>query len=333
MTSAAMTDASRAKPVLVLGLPRSGTTWTAQMLACAPGTVAVMEPDNEKAWASAVAGKAPVGRFPVLAPGDDAPAYRDLWTWALSGGSVVGLGHRGGLARRLFEPVGPDDRETLVSGHPSVRLRLAGHLGRPPHRPVVHDGSRVVAKSVHGGLAAEWLADTFDVDVVVVLRHPANVLASWLDLDLPDRDRHLDENPVVRERYLDQWKVPPPGPDPLDRAVWQLGLLTTVLEEAADRHPSWRIRVHEELCADPEGEFRRLFTDLDLAWSPSVVDELARGNRPGEGFSLQRRTAELAEAWRTRLGPAEKAALERGLAPFPLKRWSWPDINGDVSAR
>jgi hypothetical protein len=93
------------------------------------------------------------------------------------------------------------------------------------------------------------------------------------------------------------------------------------------------VRVHEELCTDPEGEFRRLFADLDLPWSSRVVDELARGNRPGEGFSLQRRTADLAEAWRTRLGPAEQAALRRGLAPFPLRRWSSPDIAGDVSAR
>jgi hypothetical protein len=302
------------------------------MLAAGAATVSVMEPDNEKTSAPAIGPKRVVGRFPVLAGGDEAGPYRELWAWALAGGRRDS-GQR--LGQRLLATAGPAALEALVSGRPTARVRLAGSLARPRRRatdPEDGVGRRVVAKSVHAPLAAEWLAGAFDIDVVVVLRHPANVLASWLGLDLPDRDRGLDSVPVVRERYIDRWKLPDPGPDPLDRAVWQLGLMTAALEEACTRHPDWRVRVHEELCADPEGEFRRLYDDVGLDWSGATLEALERGNAPGQGFALQRRAAEVAEGWRTRLGPVERAALRRGLAPFPLQHWSSDDIAGDVCA-
>src|SRR5471032_1813404 len=87
--------ASDSKPIVVLGLPRSGTTWTARLLACAPGTTAVMEPDNEKTSVTAVDAKRKVGRFPVLGARDESPLYGDLWAWALAGGAIAGPGRWG----------------------------------------------------------------------------------------------------------------------------------------------------------------------------------------------------------------------------------------------
>ena len=136
-----------------------------------------------------------------------------------------------------------------MTGHLSARLRLAavgrlgghrfgGRRGSPGDtREVGLVGRRVIAKSVHAPLAVEWVTQRFDVDVLVVLRHPANVLASWLELDLPDRDRSLDRWPPSRTATRARWHVPSPGPEPLARMVWQLGLFTASLEEAAARHP------------------------------------------------------------------------------------------------
>jgi hypothetical protein len=186
--------------------------------------------------------------------------------------------------------------------------------------------SRVVAKSVHAPLAAEWLAQAFDVDVLVLLRHPANVLASWLELDLPDRDRGLDRLPAVRRRYIAPWGIALPGPTALERAVWHLGLMTAALEEAAARHPQWTVRLHEDLCVDPAERFQTLFTALGLDWTEAVAAEIEAGDRPGAGFALQRRSSEAADAWRTRLGPPELEALRRGLADFPLRHWSADDM-------
>ena len=329
------------RPVLVVGLPRSGTTWTAQLLAHAPGWRSVLEPDNEKTSVVALGAKRGLGRFPALSPGDGAEAYRGMWAWAFAG-SPVGLGLR--IGDRLFRSASSRQREAAASGHVVPRLRLASaaataatRTGRAASRSGVSDpplgsGPRVIVKSVHAPLAVEWVADNFDIDVLVVLRHPANVLASWLELDLPDRDRGLDHRAAVQERYVRRWNLPAPGTGPLERVVWQLGLLTVSLEEAAARHPRWLVRVHEELCVDPPAEFRRLFADLGLEWSDVVDDALEAGDRPGQGFTLQRRAVEAPDAWRSRLGPTELASLRRVLGAFPLQHWSADDMPGDACA-
>jgi hypothetical protein len=299
-----------------------------------------MEPDNEKTSAVALRAKRGLGRFPVLRPGEDAEDYRRMWSWAFAGTPTgVGLG----IGDRLLRSSSSAQREAAAMGNAPPRLRLAGWAsgirGRPRKVAPSSGGGapgvaarRVIVKSVHAPLSVEWVADAFDIDVLVVLRHPANVLASLLELDLPDRDRALDGVAAVTELYMDPWGLTPPGGDPLDRTVWQLGLLTAALEEAAARHPRWIVRVHEEMCADPPGEFRRLFAELGLAWTSDVDAVLEAGDRPGQGFTLNRRASEVSDAWRTRLGPSELASLRRGLGSFPLRHWSDDDMPGDACA-
>lgn len=313
---------ARRRPVLVVGLPRSGTTWTESVLGTAVGATVVTEPDNEKLSAPAIWAKRRLGRFPVLAPGDEAGSYRRLWRWVFDGAP----GNRSNLraARRLLERSGPDDLEALARGRPSPRLRIAGALGS--RLESVEPSELVVAKSVHVCLAVDWIADEFDVDVLVVLRHPANVLSSWLELNLPDRDRGLGESPLIRQRFVERWGVPLPGPGAIERVAWQLGLFTAALEQSASGHPGWVVRTHERLCSNPESEFRKLFGDLGLTWGPTTSLMLEQSDTPGTGFSLKRRSSDLAESWKSRLGDEELETLGRVLEHFPIKTWNPADL-------
>ncbi len=207
------------RPVLIVGLPRSGTTWTVRVLASAAGTTRVSEPDNEDKYPSALHGKRKVGRYPVLATGDRAPEYRRLWEWALSGARE---GRRENLARRFL---GPGDVDRIHDGRMDAMARVASVLARDPAPVPGGIGARVIAKSIHAQLAVEWLTSEFDLDVLVLLRHPANVLASWMEVQLKDaRNSTLERRGEVRTRYLDRWGVGPPGPDPLEQMCWRIAL-------------------------------------------------------------------------------------------------------------
>jgi hypothetical protein len=48
--------------LLVAGVPRSGTSWVGQALACAEGARSVGEPDNEDNFPYAIQAKAGLGR-------------------------------------------------------------------------------------------------------------------------------------------------------------------------------------------------------------------------------------------------------------------------------
>src|SRR5579862_5634574 len=109
------------RPVLVVGLPRSGTTWTESVLGTAVGASTVSEPDNEKLSAPAISAKRGLGRFPVLTPGDHAPRYERLWRWALQGApSSTALR----TAAKVMKRADRDAAESLLNGRPSLELRL-----------------------------------------------------------------------------------------------------------------------------------------------------------------------------------------------------------------
>ena len=70
------------------GTSSFGDNWTLDALARAPGCVGVLEPDNEDFVPSAAYAKRALGRYPCLVPGEESPAYAQLWEWALHGADV-----------------------------------------------------------------------------------------------------------------------------------------------------------------------------------------------------------------------------------------------------
>ena len=312
------------RPIVIVGLPRSGTTWTLRALRSAAGAHAVLEPDNEDMHPAAIHAKRHVGRYPVLEPGAEAADYRSLWAWALTGGHE---GRRTRLARRIL---GPGARNRIHEGRPDPVTWLASMVARDP-RPAsggADPGTRVLAKSIHAQLSLEWLASEFGVEVLVLLRHPANVLASWMEVNLKDaRNATLETRPEVRARYLEPWGVPLPGTDPVERMSWRIGLLTAALEEARSRHPEWHLRTHEGLCEDPPSRFRDLYDELDLPWGASSDAFLDEHDTPGSGFAVDRVASELPDSWRRRLEDDQVATLRRVLGWFPIATWGDKDFD------
>jgi hypothetical protein len=320
------TARSDSRPLLLVGIPRSGTTWTMQVLGADPNLHPLLEPDNEGSSAPAIWGKAAAGRFPALQPGDHDQRYRELWSWILDG-APRSLRLR--VAAQMLRPVQRPERTRFLQGRRVPLMTLAGATARHPGngRPSELRNQRLLVKSVHAPLALEWLAEEFEFDVLVLLRHPGNVLASWLALNLNEQFVRLEENPAVRTRLLNPWGVSAPGPDPLERMIFSIGVLSTALEAAAARNPHWLIRTHEQLCGDPSQEFKRLYADLGLKWSEAVEGFLTGNDRPGEGFDTQRVAAELPDNWKRRLTSHQVAVMQRVLSQFPLKNWTAEDFH------
>jgi hypothetical protein len=193
----------------------------------------------------------------------------------------------------------------------------------------------VLVKSVHAPLALEWLAHCFpDVRVVVVLRHPASVLSSWRELDLPDQYRALDRHPAVRDRFVAPWEVPLPGGDRLSRAAWQVCLLSAALLDAAGRHPDWLVVEHEDLCRRPVERFAGLSRGLGMTWNDRADQFLRTSDTAGEGFAVQRRAIEQPGRWRSRLTIDEIGLLASTMRRFPLlERWSGDLANPGTGPR
>jgi Sulfotransferase family len=314
------------RKVLVVGIPRSGTTWVGRALGLTTSATYVHEPDNELLRLPAMLAKVGLGRYPVLAPGDRPEAYQRLWEGAFRAGRTRRT-VRNRVAHRLFGSTGDPERERALAGDVSVRLRAALALADGSVDPARVEA--VVVKSVHAPLALTWLHDRFGPATLVMLRHPFSVLASTLELDLRDGDRGLDRDPRVERmaRSLGlPWTSPPPSP--LGRIAWQIGLLQGLLERDAERHPAWEVVRHEDLVDEPHRSLASLAERLGLRWSTDADEFLRSSNRPGTRFQTMRVAGEEVGRWRRRLRADQIAEAESVLRAFPSRY----DTSADAAA-
>lgn len=295
------------RPILVIGPPRSATTWVGGVLGAAPGTESVHEPDNEVQIPYALKAKAGLNRFPVLGAGHRVPApYERLWEDAFAGRSY-GKGPAWAASKTLLKrSTRVEQRAAFCSPDAprlSAKLKAVARLARPPRTPAT--APRAIVKTVNSVFALEWLIARFDPHVVVVQRHPFEVVASWKELGW--NDCNVDRDPAVRTKYLDPLDVPPPRPGagPLTRAAWQIGLSFAAVALATKDRPDHVRAEHEDLCVDPAARFRPIFDKLALEWSPSVESYIEAQNRPGTGTTPARVARDQIGRWRKRLSADE----------------------------
>jgi hypothetical protein len=305
--------------ILVAGVPRSGTTWIARMLASCDDTALVFEPDNPQDHPYALhKRKLPGGYYTALSPTDHAPALERLWRDAFSPprtgpGALDELRRR--AARRLFRGAKPHAPAAFRSRpRLSLTLRLAEALAVPA-RPTA--GPNVIVKTVYAARSLEWIADRVDAQVVVVRRDLRSVVSSWIEiwgLGADDETELEVADPADLERVASRLGICSPPAEPLERTTWLLAVLDRLMVEAATRNPEWVMVRYEDLLDDPVDSFRSLARRLGLPWTPGS-DELVRAsNRPGTGYDTHRVNTEARDVWRHRLTPQQQGRVSSVLA-------------------
>jgi hypothetical protein len=310
--------------ILLAGTARCGSTWVANVLGRADGTRAVFEPDGPASDILGAMVAARLGDFPVLREGERSLWYRLTWDLAFAGGWPWAHAETARAAGRRLVRVPAVVRDYLVAG-----IAEATRLFYPSPR-------NVVVKSVNSMLALDWIAHRYAPTVVVLHRNPLNVVSSWVVLGL--NPRRVSEHPAIRRAL-----VQPLGLDEPDRdasavtiAAWNVGLLTTALKQACDRHPEWIVESHDDLCADPVARFRSLTERIGLHWTDGMEQYLRRSDEPdfvvyggsqrvhpNAGSSTEKgsRRAQQASQFKRRLSPEQTAEAQRVLERFPLGEW------------
>jgi hypothetical protein len=313
--------------VLVVGVPRSGTTWVGTVLARSAGASYLGEPDNHLRFAYALRAKLRAGerQYPVLAPDQEdgrVDELRVLWENAFSEERRRGIAElRGRSANRLVELAGGRPIMRLLAGsRSSPLLRMAVALARP-ERPKASAAS-VVVKSVYASLCAEWVQERQGPWVVAVIRHPRNVISSWVELGWmnpagPDPIETAFP-PVIAEDLAALYQAPVQATSRLARSTWLVAALTCALEDACRRNPHWVRVEHEELCVQPLEGFMAMAAAAGLPWSEVGDERLEETNRPGEGYEPSRISSEMPDAWRRRLTDDQVREVDEVLARFPL---------------
>ena len=293
---------------MIIGVPRSGTSWVSEILAAGPGVTFVNEPDYPDNYPSGGLAIPQYGLYPVVAPGERAPAYETMWDVPFAGGF-------------------PDSSLTRAVGR--LLVRLPGGVVRPISRTAAVATRRlrseptcVLAKTVHAQFAIEWIAERYDATVVVVRRNLLSVVGSWLQLGFEPYATatpfELSEHPVIQRNFLQprSIEVPAKDADALERIAWHVGLLSLGLDDATQRHQDWVVVDHEDLCEDPIERFRDLFSAIGLDWTVAADRKLRQLDRHGVGTRTERIARDRIDSWKRSLTGAQVDEATRILAVF-----------------
>lgn len=303
-------------PIMIVGSPRSGTTWTASLFDSHPDTLYLHEPD--------VVEREPRLPFVPL----DLPEGIDAITRAYFERLACNRSARTVNSPEIFPKAYRSPAASTLRAAWLRALRLAGWASRGIERsrtiqvPDLARGGtspRLVIKSVDSITRLPVFASALpEVRFVYIIRHPCGVVASKLrgvELGRMARQAIADDVlalPTAREAGLDRAAA-----DRLDDAgmvAWHWRLTNEwVLSQVAER-PNIYVLVYDRIATNLEAEVAALFdwAGLDLAAQTRAYLDRLRGI-DGSGaryFSIRQNPAEAALKWRKQLAPEVRAQVE-----------------------
>jgi hypothetical protein len=213
----------------------------------------------------------------------------------------------------------------------ALRLRSSADV-----RALLRDGSRFLdfrlrrlrplLKDPMAVFSADWIAETFDAQVVVVIRHPA-AFASSIKLDgWTHPFSHFVDQPALIEDHLARFReeielFAAEEQDILDQAALLWRLVHSAIADYRSRRPDWLFVRHEDLSRDPIGGFESLFDSLGIPYTDGVREAINRSSSSSNSVDRdQNRSLLLRDSranidnWRRRLSPTEIAHVRTKVA-------------------
>lgn len=269
------------------GSGRSGTTWLGQVLAAPRGNALMFEP--LRFWLE----RSPPDLTPPILGATERPYFRPdtpVPSWERHVDRI--LRGSGFTRRSLFSATRADDR-------PAALWRVL-------------TGKRLLIKEIRSNLMVGWLARTFGLRVVLLLRHPCATVASQARLGWGTKrkviDALLEQPELVQDHLKDDLERLDSGA--LDTTAARLAARWAVENRVALAMAASDDRIlpvaYEDLLVRPRPELERIFSFL--GWEPNQPDwrrVLSAATTSGAGASA----AERLRSWRAKLSPRDAARV------------------------
>lgn len=276
------------KPLLVTGIHRSGSTWLANMLSLNKDVILIDEPFNIEKWAYKLGGLTNI--YYTYVPNIDEDKARIAFQKVLDN-----------KTRRVFSK------------------RKVEHWLRFTRN------KRKVIKDPISALSSEWLYSNFDMDILVLVRHPAAYVNSLQRMDWNFPFHHLIQQDKLMENELNDLRtdIESPPDDFIGQAALSWKCIYKVLSNYLERN-EWAFRRHEDLALNPVQEIKRLYEIFDLRWNEEVeskIIEHTRATNPSSINSnkthvLKRDSKDLATKWKKNLSVSQIERIKE--VTFPI---------------
>jgi hypothetical protein len=245
-------------PVLVTGLPRSGTSWAGKMLAAGGELVYVNEPLNPQrppGRSPGVLNATVTHRFQYICPDNEAP-------WLAAFADTAALRYR--FLAELRRNRSPSDLARLAR-HGSA-FTLGRLLGR-----------RALLDDPFALFSAGWFHDRLGCRVIVMLRDAVGFVGSWQRLGWTMYFHELLEQPLLVRDHprVETLRGLVGCQDRVAKAAALWDVAREVVTELAGERPGIRVVRYEDLARDPLDGYRDLYDWCGLTWSARAAGHIA----------------------------------------------------------
>jgi hypothetical protein len=255
------------RPILVSGSHRSGTTWVGKMIAASPTVGYIHEPFNPLHRPGICTAKFPQWFF-YVSEENEAPFYEPL---------------KRTLAFRF----------NVGAELPAISsARHGGRMGKNWYNFTINRlrHATPLMKDPIAIFACEWLAQRFDMNVIMMIRHPAAFAISLKRLNWRHDFNGFLQQPLLMRDHLAPFadeieKFAQHEQDILDQAILLWRMMHHMILKYREAHEDWIFLRHEDISADPTQYFMYLFKQLNLDFSARVqatIEDYTSESNPSE---------------------------------------------------
>lgn len=183
---------------------------------------------------------------------------------------------------------------------------------------------RILLKDPEAAFASQYLSQRYNMDVVVLVRHPLSFAGSLKRLGWRfDFDNFLRQKKLMNNHLADFKKeltyLKKKDTTVIEEACMVWNCVYTVLADFINQNPSFIVYTHEQIAQHPLQSFRKLYNRLGLNFTPTVkqrIRELTSRDNPIEADNNQvhqfnRNSAGLIHKWRKILTSDEISYIKR----------------------
>lgn len=236
------------KPILVTGSHRSGSTWVGRMLALSSEVAYIHEPFNIDNYRPGVCEIKFKYYFPYLTQKFKNEYFHEKFEKLVN----FSFNYKRGI-------IGIDSsKAALTTLRDCFRFYMYRRAGL---RPLIKDPIAL--------FSSEWLAANFDMEVVVLIRHPAAFASSLKMANWKFPFSHFIEQPLLMQDYLHPFESEIKAhinqeKDIIDQAALLWKIFHHTIIKFREKHRDWFLVRHEDLSLNSLVGFQSLFNNLNL---------------------------------------------------------------------
>ncbi|GGD84797.1 sulfotransferase [Planktosalinus lacus] len=291
----------KGKNILITGATRSGSTWVGNVIGAHPKVDNIIEPFNLNR----------INRYKII--------DLDYWFPKVTERSEIGLQIK---VRKLIKYYLNTNFFYLITnsyksyeGH-SILISNKKRLRRA-WRPIKMIKDPIAVFSV------PWLVKEFDLNPVILIRHPAAFALSikdknwWFDFDdfLRQPIFFSDGLESLKDEVI-QYQKDIKEKDIVDNAALLWKIIYAQVGIYQEKNPEWYFITHETLSLNPIIEFQKLFEYLELPFTNQVKDYIQKSTKAKDHGKHFRDSLTNAIKWKKNLSQEEQQRIAKLTSPI-----------------